>query len=496
MSEPTNITRRDTLKGAVALGVAGIAAGAASPEAAAAKDAATAASTSNLQWQNPQLIAHTKSAKMLINKERAYQIMDKYGLNGLVASTRKNIYYISSHGGIMQWMGRHFTTYAFFPRREDAQAALIIPGAMLYHLDYRPTWVPSVIPYTAPKAVSREAAAAALAGASSNAVALPRNEHGEIEAIASPRGWQVRQGVEYDQRDRTLMALFAEYEGKTSASALQGLRRAIREGGAAKGKIGFDDPRVLNWLQADGLSSLKGVDAGDIFKEIRMVKTQNEIDLLREAASRNEAALDYAIAQIAPGYPLEEIELAHARKWGELQGRGRWLIANIHCLNSGVCAKGDFMKLDSVGVYKGYNGNVGRTVVIGQPTDELAKRIEANTKASKIVYAAIKPGMKFREASHMWVDLMRQEGVMTGFAGPHNVGIDHTDEPFPNGVLVPGGFDGNYNFTFEDGTVFTLDMPYGEIGWGTTHVEDMIAIRKNGFEYLSSGDTSLRIRPA
>jgi Xaa-Pro aminopeptidase len=312
--------------------------------------------------------------------------------------------------------------------------------------------------------------------------------------MPSPRGWQVRQGVEYDQRDRTLMALFAEYEGKTSASALQGLRRAIREGGASKGKLGFDDPRVLNWLQADGLTGLKGADAVDIFKEIRMVKTDNEIDILREAARRNETALDYAISQIAPGLPLEEIELAHARKWSELQGRGRWLIANIHCLNSGVCAKGDFMKLDSVGVYKGYNGDVGRTVVIGPPTDELARRIEANTKASKAVYAAIKPGMTFREASLMWIDLMRQEGVPTGFAGAHNVGIDHTDEPFPTGVLTPGGFDGNYNLTFEDGTVFTLDMPYGEIGWGTTHVEDMIAIRKHGFEYLSSGDTSLRIR--
>ena len=101
--------------------------------------------------------------------------------------------------------------------------------------------------------------------------------------------------------------------------------------------------------------------------------------------------------------------------------------------------------------------------------------------------------MKFSEASKMFHDLMQQEGVPNGYGGPHNVGLEHTDQPFPTGAEPPGTFD--QDFFFEDGTVYTLDMPYSEIGWGTTHVEDMIVVRKDGYEALSSMDTRLRVRP-
>jgi hypothetical protein len=43
--------------------------------------------------------------------------------------------------------------------------------------------------------------------------------------------------------------------------------------------------------------------------------------------------------------------------------------------------------------------------------------------------------------------------------------------------------------------VFTLDMPYHEFGWGTTHVEDMVIVRADGCEPISSLDTALRVKP-
>ncbi|MDG2241937.1 MAG: M24 family metallopeptidase [Rhodospirillaceae bacterium] len=427
---------------------------------------------------NTPSIEHITSAKRLLNVERAYEVMDKYGLDGLVATTPVNIYYLSSHGGIMQWMGRPFSTFAFFPRNEDAPPAIILSAVMLYHLDYRPTWMPSIQAFTMPV----------------------RDESGNVQLdgdgrpVANPKTsfWPVGDG-EKSYRDKLQLALFKAYEGKTSATPLAALVKAIQDGGVAKGSIGFDDPRVAPWLRDQGTPDIKDVDAINIFKEIRMVKTENEIDLLREAAQRNEVALNYAIDQIVPGFPLEGIELAHARKWGELGGRGKWMIANIDGLNSGVVSKGDFMKLDSVGVYKGYHGDVGRTVMVGDPPDSLVKRIEADTKCSRMVYEAVKPGMKFSEASKMFYDLMMQEGVPHGFGAPHNVGLEHTDQPWPTGSEPTGSFDDD--FTFEDGTVYTLDMPYSEVGWGTTHVEDMIVVRGDGFEALSSMDTSLKIRP-
>jgi len=480
---PDKISRRATLKGATAVTVSASVTSTSVATQSMEQMVATDAADSNGPdlWTNSKLIEHTKAAKVLLNKDRAYQIMDKYGLDGLVAATPLNIYYLSSHSGIMQWMGRHFSTYAFFPRSENAEAALVVPAAMLYHLDYRPTWVPSVQVYTMPKHTEK-------------GVEVAMNAVGDPEAVSKVSFWPVREGAVYNDRDKLLMAIFAEYNGKTNASALYALKKAITEGSAAKGRLGFDDPRVLPWLNDAGLTDLTGLDAMNIFKEIRMVKTENEIDLLRMAAQKNETALDYAIGQIKPGLALDDIELAHARKWSELEGHGKWLITNVNGLNSGVVASGDFMKIDCVGVYKGYHGDVGRTVMVGNPSDELMRRIEANTEVSRTIYETIRPGMSFAEAGKMFTELMHDWGVELAFASPHNVGLEHTDQPVNTGGETSENFDST--LTFEHGTVFTLDMPYNEIGWGTTHVEDMIAVRKDGFEALSSMDTSLRIRPA
>ena len=429
------------------------------------------------QWSNPELTRHTKEAPRLVNLERAYDIMDRNSLSGLVASTPLNIYYLSSHSGITQWMGRPFTTFAFLPRHEDALPTLIMPGITLYHLDYRPTWMPSVQAYSMP--------------ALNEAGDLVWNEDDSLAAVQLPTQWPVREGS-FNDRDRKLLAIYAEYEGKLSATPIYALRKALKEGDAGSGRVGFEDPRIGTWLQDSGLMDLDPIDATNAFKEVRMVKTEVEIELLRQAAHKNETALNYAIDQIQPGFPLEQIEKAHARKWGELDGRGKWLIANINGLNSGVVEAGDFMKLDSVGVYRGYHGDVGRTVSVGEPSDELARRIEANTKCSRLVYDTIRPGMLFSEASAMFKDLMKQEGFVTMVA-LHSVGLEHTDQPFSNLGHLPEAV--NRDFTLEVGTVFTLDMPYNEIGWGTTHVEDMMLVHENGCEGLSSMDTSLRIRP-
>ena len=429
------------------------------------------------QWRDSNLIKHTKSAEQLVNIERAYDIMDRHGLGGLVATSATNIHYLSSHSGVTQWMGRPFTTFAFLPRAEDAPAALIMPRFTLYHLDFQPTWMPSVHGYSRP--ILDESGAPI------------RNDDGSLAADQNPNIWPVREG-DFNHRDRTLLALFAEYEGKLSATPIYALRQALIEGGVRSGKLGVEDTRVGAWLQDAGLPDLQPVDATNILKEIRMVKTQPEIDLLRIAAQKNETALDYAIEQIEPGFPLIEIEKAHARKWGELDGVGKWCVANIHGLNSGVVAAGDFMKLDSVGTYCGYHGDVGRTVVVGEPTDELARRIEADTKCSRMVYDAIRPGMLFTEATTMFADLMKQEGF-TAVSSPHCVGLNHTDQPFYS--VEPFQQALGRDWKFEAGTVFTLDMPHNEIGWGTTHVEDMILVKKSGYEGLSSMDTSLRIRP-
>src|SRR4051812_32275188 len=86
---------------------------------------------------------------MLLNRPRAESVMDRHGLDGLVAAVSHNIRYLTDFEGltIRAWQWR---VYAVLPRREDLPPTLIISGADLPRLARYPVWVPQVRIYGRP----------------------------------------------------------------------------------------------------------------------------------------------------------------------------------------------------------------------------------------------------------------------------------------------------------------------------------------------------------
>jgi Xaa-Pro aminopeptidase len=304
--------------------------------------------------------------------------------------------------------------------------------------------------------------------------------------------YPTRPGVPMAPRDQQLLDRYARHQDSAQSTALKALRGAIETAGLAKGKLGFDDPRVLGWLQEDGLPSLTGIDALNVFKRIRMVKSPAEIELLKASGRMSETALNAVIDVIEPGLPLDDIGRVHAVSMAQQGGRSEWIIANIRGLATGVVEPNELIKLDSVGSYKEYRGDVGRTVICGEPTAEMVERNRAVTRAMHIAYENIRPGKTFKEIVDLTLKAVHDEGF-PGFviAGPHSVGLEHTDHPVSVGPQMPG----SHALAFEENMVFTLDMPYHEFGWGTTHVEDMMIVRQDGCEAITTMDTSLRVKP-
>jgi hypothetical protein len=80
---------------------------------------------------------------MLLNKPRAYEVMDKYGLDALIASTRINVYYLvadekaTEHQprglGLGQAIG-DFSEFGVLPRREDVPATYVLTGPEITRL--------------------------------------------------------------------------------------------------------------------------------------------------------------------------------------------------------------------------------------------------------------------------------------------------------------------------------------------------------------------------
>lgn len=423
---------------------------------------------------------------MLLNRPRANQIMDKYGLDGLVAAVPHNVYYLTDHWNTIYQMAQNFTFYAVLPRRDDAPAALILPAATVYYLEDRPSWVPNVVAYSTlikPRAIG------------------PRDYDTSTEEIVEdddiapapeplPMPFPIREGVPMAARDQALLARYAQYRGRLEPTAFYALRRALREAGLERGKLGFDDPRVLGWLNDVGVE-VTGLDAVNIFREIRMVKSTTELDMMRKAGRMTEAALNAVIDAIEPGVPLDSLNKVFSRHLAEIGGRSEWIVVNIRGLATGTIEANEIMKLDAVGSYRGYRGDVGRTVLCGEPTEEMLRRSRAVTHGLRVAYEAIRPGKSLKEITELTLKAVHDAGF-PGFmiAGPHAVGLEHTDHPTSIGPEMPG----THEMFFEENMVFTLDMPYHEFGWGTTHVEDMIIVTKDGCEAITSMDTSLRVK--
>jgi Xaa-Pro aminopeptidase len=422
---------------------------------------------------------------MLLNRARANAVMDQFGLDGLVAVTNTNVYYLSDYYGPMMQMSQGFTMYAVLPRDEAASPALIMAAPGLYHLEHNPTWMPKVVTFVTQVRPGQDER---------------RDYDSTVEEYIPPvvdtskplMPYPMREGAILSSRDEALLARYARHSNTVEASALLALRRALVDAGIEGGTVGFDDPRVLGWLHQVGLKSLKGVDALNIFKRIRMVKTPQEIEYLKISGRNTEAALNAVIDAIEPGLPLADISRIFAMKAAELGGKAEWIIAQMGGLATGVVEPNQIMKLDSVTSYKEYRGDVGRSVVCGVATDEMLMRNRAVMRGLEVAYQNIRPGVSMAEISKLARETVNAEGF-PGFviAAPHSIGLEHTDYPTSIGPELPG----THELIFEENMVFTLDMPYHEFGWGTTHVEDMVIVRADGCEPISSMDTALRVKP-
>lgn len=422
---------------------------------------------------------------MLLNRDRANAIMDEYGLDALVGVTPTNIHYLSDYYGSMLQMAQNYTLYALLPRDPAAPPALIMAAAGLYHLEHTPTWMPSVVPF-----ITRVKPGTAMANRDYDST-VEEYVAPTVDPSIPPMPYPVGPGP-LNERDLTLMRRYDRHRDKLEPTALLSLRRAILDANLEHGRIGFDDPRVAGWLHQVGLPKIEGVDALNIFKRIRMVKTPQEIEYLKIAGKGTEAALNAVIDALEPGLPLAEVSRIFAMETARIGNRAEWIIAVSRGLATGVVERDEIMKLDSVSSYKEYRGDVGRSVVCGTATDEMLRRNAAVMRGLEVAYQHIRPGVAMSDISRLAMETVQAEGF-PGFviAAPHSVGLEHTDHPTSIGPEMPG----HHKLVFEENMVFTLDMPYHEFGWGTTHVEDMIIVRADGCEAITSMDTALRVKP-
>ena len=417
---------------------------------------------------------------MLLNKARAYEVMDRHGLDGLVAKENINIYYLSDYWESMTDGGWPFLDFALLPRREEAPAALILPTIKLDRLSELPTWVPNIIAFS--DYSGREpVAAGAIDGANPEPAAAPWS------------GWRVRPGALLTAAEQAWLERATSHADRLAATPAWGLRRALVDAGLEGATIGTDDPRVLHWMQDMGCPDITVVDATNIFREIRMVKSADEIELMRRAATNNEAACRAAAAAIYDGAEWPEMEIVFHTELSRLGGRNGHIVGNLGGFREGAIRRGLPMFVDSIGEYQHYFGDFGRSVVLGEGDDELVRRSKAMQAGWEVVCETVRAGVKRSTVIARTIDAVQKAGLPEFFyVSPHSIGLEHTDSPLPYGPDIHGE---QSDYTFEENMTINVDLPFTEWGWGSMHLEDTLLVTADGFEPLTSMENDLIVVP-
>lgn len=413
------------------------------------------------------------SGKRLLNEARAIEVMEQAGVRGLIAASSINLYYAANTMPTLVKMGWEHSAFATIALDRSQPDLFITSAFQTWDIANGEREVPHTVPF----------------GGVANWQDFVGATDFTTEAKPATRSFPVVGTL--TEREAGWSAAQDRVAKDAAPSPIWGLVRALKETGLDRGRVGLDDMALAPLLTAHGLEKVEFVPASNLWRRIRLVKSQAEMALIRTGAKNNAAAAFATMRGIEPGMTYADIE---RRFMAEAGARGNQLVFMVAGMSSGLLPHGEIVAgepilVDCVSSYQGYMGDMARTVIVGDPPKDVQNRAKANMAGREAALALVKPGAKYSEISAAAKKAMMQSGIPEGaiIVNPHSVGLQHTDEPLVDGLP----FSVKEDLTLTENMTITIDLPYLEIGWGAGHNEDMIRVAKDGFEFLNTDETPL-----
>jgi Xaa-Pro aminopeptidase len=288
-------------------------------------------------------------------------------------------------------------------------------------------------------------------------------------------------------------------EGVTASrfkNSTEAISNTLRDRGINKGRIGIEG-RGIPWSACEnlkqGLRDYSLIDAGDIFERLRMIKTSEEVSIIKEAVKITEETLAELLKAARIGsteWDIVSTVRNEATKRGchtnffDIEGGMRSSYPGFPTNN--VLRSGDLLKIDYGITYRNYSTDIGRQAVVGQPDKEQKRIYDAILKAFTETIDDIKAGIGVSELFRLGVKKVRDAGIPSyqrQHIG-HGNGIKAHEEP----TLGP-----NINYPLESGMVLCVELPFHRVGWGGIALEDTVLVKDNGCEIFNKSSRDLYI---
>lgn len=276
-----------------------------------------------------------------------------------------------------------------------------------------------------------------------------------------------------------------------------GAQKAFEDADAKR--IGFESHSLSfhDWTEVSAVvTNRQFIAQANLVGELRYIKDEVEIGLIRDAVRIADQAYDHIVGMIEPGIEEREVALAleyFMRQAGAEKEAFDTIVASgpRSALPHGKSSErkigeGDLIVMDYGAKYQGYHSDITRTVMLGAPTPRQTEVYEVVRVAQEKAIAAVRPGISGGD-----VDAIAREYISSkGFGQYFGHGLGHG-----LGLEVHDGriLGRRSEVVLEPGMVVTVEPGIYIPGWGGVRTEDDVLVTDSGVEILTTAPKTLSL---
>ncbi|MFP3124486.1 Xaa-Pro peptidase family protein [Ectobacillus funiculus] len=263
-------------------------------------------------------------------------------------------------------------------------------------------------------------------------------------------------------------------------------------------KLGFEQDTLTysEYRMYGDKTEAELVPVSGLVEKLRLIKTDAEIKILKEAAQIADAAFTHILSFIRPG--VSELAVSNEleffmRKQGAAASSFDIIVASGHrsALPHGVASEklietGEFVTLDFGAYYKGYCSDITRTIAVGEPSQDLKDIYDVVLEAQLRGLDGIRAGVTGKEADALTRDYITEKGYgqYFGHSTGHGIGLEIHEGP---------GLSIRSDTVLEPGMAVTVEPGIYIAGLGGVRIEDDVIVTKEGNEILTHSPKELII---
>jgi len=262
--------------------------------------------------------------------------------------------------------------------------------------------------------------------------------------------------------------------------------------GSGRKTVGFERGAVLYGDAVALMEFSPDIDwkpADDILTTLRVIKTADEVELIRKAQAITGQCFDHMKAFVKPGMTEKQVAVeietflrsnSDGNSFAPIVGFGE-TACNPHYTPSATrkLEKNQMVLLDFGGIYEGYCGDMTRMLFFGKADDRYREVYDLVLTAQKNCVAAVKPGAVCQDLDAVCRNYFKSKNCADAFmhGTGHGVGLAIHEDP----RLKP-----TFRNPVAPGMVFSVEPGLYYAGWGGIRIEDLVAVTASGCDNLTT----------